>query len=503
MDPRLALATLASLIATTAPAAQTRPPAATIARAMDSLATIAIRDGLAPAIGVAVVMDGRVIYMKGHGMADASAGVPADDRTLWYLASTSKSLTGFGVSILAERGLLRLDAPIRTLLPNARWHAEARPEQLTLERFLSHTHYLNDVAVVTNAAFTGAVPEARWPELVALAAPSGNTDLVYSNFGYNVAAMVIDAKRPEGWRRFLEEEVYRPAGMRETYARVSGLEARIAMPHRLSADGRYVTTPFYKRDATMNSAGGHLATLHDLARWTIVQMDSGRIDGRQVFPKAAVEMAHRIIAPQTREQARRFAFFDREGWSAGWDLGAYEGERMVSRFGGYGSTRSHLGFLPRRRIGVVAMSTGGLGSSLTDVIAAFAYDLEGGHPQAHARATNRLNDLRTRLATARRSAATADSTREARQRQQLGRPLSDFTGRFADPSYGEIVFALREGRLNYVWGVLSGEVETFDASRNQLLIDFSAGPTPLAFVFDGAGPAASVVLQGVTFRRIQ
>jgi hypothetical protein len=291
--------------------------------------------------------------------------------------------------------------------------------------------------------------------------------------------------------------------MRETYARVSGLEARIAMPHRLTADGRYVTTPFYKRDATMNSAGGHLATLHDLARWTIVQMDSGRIDGRQVFPKAAVEMAHRIIAPQTREQARRFAFFDREGWSAGWDIGAYEGERMVSRFGGYGSTRSHLGFLPRRRIGVVAMSTGGLGSSLTDVIAAFAYDLEAGHPQAHARATNRMNDLRTRLATARRSAATADSTREARQRQQLGRPLSDFTGRFADPSYGEIVFALREGRLNYVWGVLSGEVETFDASRNQLLIDFSAGPTPLAFVFDGAGPAASVVIQGVTFRRIQ
>lgn len=476
---------------------------AAIARAVDSLATVAVRDGIAPAIGVAVVMDGRTIYMKGHGMADATTGVRADDRTLWYLASTSKSLTGFGVSLLAQRGVIQLEAPIRTTVPNARWHADARPEQLTLARFLSHTHYLNDNAVVLSAAFTGAVPENRWPELVALAAPSGNTDLVYSNFGYNVAAMAIDAARPEGWKKFLEEQVYVPAGMRETYARVSGLDARrIAMPHRLTPEGHYVTTPFHKRDATMNSAGGHVATLSDLARWTIVQMDSGRIDGRQVFPKAAVELAHRQIAPQTRDQAKRFAYFDRAGWSAGWDIGTYEGERMVSRFGGYSSTRSHLGFLPGRRIGVVAMSTGGLGSSLTDVISAYAYDLEAGRPEAHTRATERMNELRTRLTNARRTAATADSTRQARQRQTLSRPLSDFAGRYAAPSYGEIALTVQDGQLRYAWGVLTGEVEIFDAARNQLLIDFSGGTTPMTFAFGNRGPAPTLTLQGITFTRV-
>jgi CubicO group peptidase (beta-lactamase class C family) len=476
--------------------------ASAIARAVDSLASIAVRDGIAPALGVAVVMDGRTIYLKSHGMADATAGVRTDDRTLWYLASTSKSLTGFGVVLLAQQGTLQLTAPIRTILPDARWHAEARVEELTLARFLSHTHYLNDNAVVMSAAFTGAVPENRWPELVALAAPSGNTDLVYSNFGYNVAAMAIDAARPEGWKRYLEEQVYRPAGMRETYARVSGIDhRRMAMPHRLTAAGGYVTAPFHKRDATMNSAGGHLATLGDLARWTIVHMDSGRIDGQQVFPKAAVALAHRQIAPQTRDQAKRFAFFDREGWSAGWDIGRYEGERMVSRFGSYSTTRSHLGFLPGRRIGVVAMSTGGLGSSLTDVIAAYAYDLEAGRPDALSRATGRLNDLRTRLVTAQRAAAIADSTRQARQHQSLSRPLADFAGRYSSPSYGEITLAMRQGKLHYRWGVLSGEVEVFDGSLNQLLIDFSAGPTPLTFVFGASGPATSLSLQGVTFTR--
>src|SRR6185436_12488145 len=100
-----------------------------------------------------------------------------------------------------------------------------------------------------------------------------------------------------------------------TYSRVSGLDSkRIAKPHRFLATGRYITEPFFKTDATMNSAGGQLTTLHDLARWTIVQMDSGVIDGRRVFPAQAVALSHRLIAKQTRDQSKRFAFFDREGW---------------------------------------------------------------------------------------------------------------------------------------------------------------------------------------------
>src|SRR5687767_2914404 len=398
----------------------TRPDAATIAGAVDSLAARAVALGLAPALGVAVTMDGRTILARAHGSANLAAAVPVDDTTLLYVASTSKSFTGFGVALLATRGAVRFDAPITTLLPRARWHPAVRADTLTLGHFLSHTHGLDDNAVVSSAAFTGAIPEERWPELIALAGPRPTRDLVYGNFGYNVAAMVIDAIRSEGWRRYLEQKVFRPAGMRDTYARVSGLDPRrIARPHRILTDGRYVTEPFFKTDATMNSAGGHLATLDDLARWTIVQTDRGRIDGRRVFPAEALALSHRLISRQTRDPAKRFAFFDREGWAAGWDVGAYEGEPMISRFGSYHTTRSHLSFLPRRRIGVVVMSTGGL-SMLTDVVAAFAYDLEAGRTNARERAEERLAELRGNFARLLQNVARQDSTRAARQLQPLG-----------------------------------------------------------------------------------
>ncbi|MBA3405062.1 MAG: serine hydrolase [Gemmatimonadaceae bacterium] len=477
--------------------------AAAIARLVDSLAGRVVAEGLAPALGVAVTMDGRTIYVKSHGNVDATAGLPADDRTLWYVASTSKSFTGFGVALLARQRALRFDSPITTLLPRARWNPAVHAESLTLAHFLSHTHRIDDDAVVSSAAYTGAIPETRWPALIALAVPRPTNDLVYSNFGYNVAAMVIDAVRPEGWKRYLERNVYLPAGMRSTYARVSGIDPRrIARPHRLLADGRYATEPFLKTDATMNSAGGHLSTLHDLARWTIVQTDSGIIDGKRVFPAEAVALSHRLIAKQTRDQAKRFAYFDREGWGSGWDIGSYEGEPMVSRFGSYSTTRSHLSFLPARRIGVVVMSTGGL-SVLTDIVAAFAYDLEAGRPDARTRAENRLAELRKRFADARSNVASQDSIRAERQRQPLGRPLANFAGSYEEPSFGKVVFAVRGGRLEYRWGVLYGPAEIYDAAKGQMRIEIAGSGAVATFAFGKGGPANTVEMQGVSFRRLR
>ncbi|HVZ49536.1 MAG TPA: serine hydrolase domain-containing protein [Gemmatimonadaceae bacterium] len=484
-------------------AAQHGATAADIAASVDSVAARIVSAGVSPAIGVAVVMDGRIIYEKAHGWADVTNRIPADDHTLWYVASTSKSYTGFGVSLLATRGALSFDEPIGKLLPGVRWPAYVDPATLTLARFLSHTHYMNDAAVVQSAAFTGAIPEARWPDLIRYAPSQGNRDLVYSNFGYNVAAMVIDRLRPEGWRRYLEDNVYRPAGLAETYTHLSGLDPkRIAHAHGMNDDGSWVTRRFEKTDRTMNSAGGHVATLRDLARWTIVQMDGGKIDGKQVFPPEAVSLAHRLIARHTVEASRHFGPFNREGWGAGWDLGAYRGEPMVSRFGGYSSIRSHLSFLPARHIGVVAQVTGTGASAASDIVATLAYDLDAGRPGARAAASAKLDSMVAALPTLRARIAAAEAQRRARQ-VPLQHPLDAFAGSYFNEAYGTLEFVVQGGALAYRWGVLDGPAEVFDASKDQLRIEIADSGSVVGFTFDGSEPAKAITWQGVTFTRRQ
>jgi CubicO group peptidase (beta-lactamase class C family) len=497
-----ALALTACLPADTVSAQTRRITPDALARTVDSVAARAITDGLAPALGVAVVMDGRTVLARSYGLVDTEAKRRANDQTLWYLASTSKSLTGFGVALLAHDGALQLSDPITALLPRAQWHPTVRADSLTLAHFLSHTHRVDDRAIVMSAAFTGAIAETRWPQLLALAGQANSADLVYSNLGYNVAAMVIDAKRPEGWKRYLQDAVYRPAGMRETYAHVSGIDAtRIARPHRTRHDGTFATTPFFKTDATMNAAGGHLATLGDLARWTIVQMDSGLLDGRRVFPAAAVALGHRLLARHTLDAAKRFAYFDRDGWASGWDIGTYEGVRMVSRFGSYDATRSHLSFLPSRRIGVVAMSNGGI-SALTDVVAALAYDLEAGRTDAIERARTRLVEIRDRQQASVRAVSTQDSIRAQRQQHPARRPLRDFVGVYADPAFGTIEFSVNDGTLQFRWGALYGPVEFFAAEKHQMRLEIAGSGAVATFTFSGDGAATSVALQGATLRRM-
>ncbi len=497
----LAIATAASATAAPLSSQGPRPAPEVIARAVDSLARRIVSSDVTPALGVAVVMDGKTILAEGYGWADATKRIAATNRTLWYVASTSKSYTGFGISLLAQQRVIAVEAPITSLLPGVRWPAGIDPVRLTLASFLSHTHHLNDNAVVQSAAYTGAFPEAQWPQLIQYATRSPTDDLVYSNFGYNVAAMVIDRLRPERWRRYLDSAVYKPAGMHETYARLSGLDpGRIAKPHALNPAGGFTTLKFEKADATMNSAGGHVATLNDLARWVIVQMDGGMIDGQQVFPREAVALSHRLIARHTVEVSKHFGPFDREGWAAGWDIGSYAGEPMISRFGGYSSIRSHLSMLPGRRIGVVAQVNGPGASSATDIVATLAYDLEAGRPNARADADQRLDSLIARLSAARQRQAASDSVRRSRQRP-LRRPVADFAGSYFNEAFGTVAFVVTDGALRYRWGVLEGLTEVFDAEKDQLRIEIAGSGNVISFRFDGPGAAKSVDLNGTTFVR--
>lgn len=485
-----------------------RPTPKALAAAVDRLAERAMRAELTPALGLAITMDGRTVYERAFGMADVSNRIAANRNTLWYVASTSKSFTGFGVSLLADAGRLAFDAPITSLLPQARWPEGVDANALTLAHFLSHTHNLNDVVVTLNAAFTGIQPESTWPSLLQHASKRAQPELVYSNVGYNVAAMVIDHLEPRGWREWMTHAVYAPAGMQQTYARVAGLDARrLAKPHQLTATGSFVTAPFFKVDATMNSAGGHLSTLGDLARWTIVQMDSGRIDGRQVFPRNAVVRSHTLISPHTRPAGRRYAYFYREGWAAGWDIGSYEGERMVSRFGGYHSLRSHLSFLPTRRIGVVAMSTGDPGAALTDVLAAYAYDLEAGRVDAEQRAMARLDTVIARRAQALQAAHTRDSTLRARLALRIPLPLSSYAGRYTSATLGDFVVTTdstataRESALRYRWGAVYGTLLPQDTSGLAFRMDFVGDEMGLSFVRSTDGVVTELRLNGQRFVR--
>ena len=73
-----------------------------------------------PGLGVVVVRDTQIVYLKGAGYADAERRIPFDGNTEFYIASTTKAFTGLAAAILAQRGVWNLDAPVSRYLPELR-----------------------------------------------------------------------------------------------------------------------------------------------------------------------------------------------------------------------------------------------------------------------------------------------------------------------------------------------------------------------------------------------
>ncbi|MEU7045082.1 serine hydrolase domain-containing protein [Streptomyces varsoviensis] len=92
-------------------------------------------DGLELGARVAVILDGAVVVDLWGGYADPGRTVPWNDSTLVNVWSTTKGVAALAAHLLADRGLLDLDAPVARYWPE---FAAAGKAELPVRYLLSH-----------------------------------------------------------------------------------------------------------------------------------------------------------------------------------------------------------------------------------------------------------------------------------------------------------------------------------------------------------------------------
>jgi CubicO group peptidase (beta-lactamase class C family) len=151
-----------------------------------------------PAVSVAVMDSGKIVWARAWGMADQKAGRAATTETLFQAASISKPLTATAALSLVEEGRLSLDADVNQYLKSwqvpASEHAHGQP--VTLRRLVTHT------AGLTIHGFPGYARSAKIPTAVQVLRGEGNTKSVvvdttpgsrwnYSGGGYTVTQVLL------------------------------------------------------------------------------------------------------------------------------------------------------------------------------------------------------------------------------------------------------------------------------------------------------------------------
>ena len=113
---------------------------------------------------------------------------------------------------------------------------------------------------------------------------SFRTAYAYDNVLYIAAGLVVEAASGRKWDDFIRERIFTPLGMTDANTTVTTFRpgANVATPHGL-VNGRMVVVP---RDTVDNvgGAGTINASVADLSKWLITQLDSGRApDGKRLW----------------------------------------------------------------------------------------------------------------------------------------------------------------------------------------------------------------------------
>ncbi len=436
-----------------------------------------------PSLGVAIVRDGKPLLTRGYGFRDVEKKLAADDETAYYIASSTKSYVGLLAAILAERGVVDLDAPIERYLPEVKLG-----QHVTLRALLTHTAGIQNDAIVMRTAFTGEHTTQQLTELLGRS-KAIDPQFRYDNIGYVAASLVLERVTGKKWQDLLESEVFAPLGMPHTTAYMSRASRwPLAAAYDLDRELRTHRLTFGKTDATMHAAGGIVTTPRDLARW---------LEANVKATPALAEAQKRQVATPQRDWYR----FKRYAYALGWYHSDYEGATLLHHFGSYAGWRSHVSFLPKEKHGVaIATNTSGPASMLPDLIAAYAYDVLLDKPHVEAAYAGHLAKMRADVnQSLERMRAEIDKRRQ--RTPTLLRPRASYAGSYASESYGMLTVREENGELRAAMGPLDAVLEPFteaDTARVELV---PGSGDVLRFAFDGEKRAVSVKLRDEVFVR--
>jgi CubicO group peptidase (beta-lactamase class C family) len=219
-----------------------------------------------PGASVLVVKEGQVVLSRSYGMADLEAGVPATEWTNYRLASLTKQFTAMAIMLLVDDGRLSYDDHVGERLPGF----PAYGREIRLRHLLTHTSGLPD--------YEDFVPDTQTVQLkdrdvlAILQRASGTISAPgsayhYSNSGYAVLALVVEATSGIPFARFLQERIFVPLGMESTVAFESGVStvARRAFGYT-AGPSRFARTDQSSTSAVLGD-GGIYSSIHDLVRW--------------------------------------------------------------------------------------------------------------------------------------------------------------------------------------------------------------------------------------------
>ena len=282
---------------------------------------------------VLVARDGEILLDRGYGFANREWNIPNDGDTKFRLGSVTKQFTAVAIMILHERGLVDLDAPVKTYLTDA----PAAWDGVTVRHLLAHTSGVPSFTDFDDYDSSKTLPAtmdsliARFRDRPLDFQPGAGWR--YSNSGYILLTAILEKASGQSYADFVAGTLFQPLGMSD-----SGYDSHAAiLPRRASGyapTARGLVNADYVDMSIPQGAGALYSTTRDLLKW-----EQGLFGGRLLRPESLTLL--------TTPVRNRYAF--------GLIVTDAGGNRTVSHSGGIEGFNTHMAYDPDRRMTVIVL----------------------------------------------------------------------------------------------------------------------------------------------------
>ena len=259
-------------------------------------------------IAAAVVKDGEIVYNKSFGYKDLENKTPLCNDDVMRIASISKSFTATSLMQLVEKGLISLDDDVSNLIGFKVRNPRFPDTPITLRMILSHTASINDNGENylsldhINPNVSGDCADAYYTY-------GPGEEYNYSNLGVNLAGTILEKVSGVRFDDYVRENVIWKLGLYGGH-NIDSLDAnKFAWIYSVE-DGEFVKSQGAYRSRSEDMPGyiaGYSSTIfsptggvkisaHDLAKYMMMHMNYGEVDGVRIISQESSKAMQTPVA---------------------------------------------------------------------------------------------------------------------------------------------------------------------------------------------------------------
>jgi CubicO group peptidase (beta-lactamase class C family) len=317
------------------------------------LETLAVSHGVVGA--VLGILRGDEVAVGASGVTNVRTDAAIRTDTVFQIGSITKAYTATAVLRLVAEGLLDLDAPVASALPELRLADPDTTRDVTLRHLLTHTSGLTSSTQID----TGRGDDCLQRHTAALADLPLHHPLAatfsYCNAGYSLAGRVIERVTGMVWDEAMRELVFAPLGVEQTMTLPEeALRHSVAMGHNRHPDGTVRPAARWGSPRSSGPAGGIIATAQDVLAFAKLHIDDGVApDGTRLL---STDLTRHMRAKHANLPYR---YGEVDSWGLGWSRHTWGDHSLIGHEGDRRGQTACLRILPAHKLAVVLLTNGG------------------------------------------------------------------------------------------------------------------------------------------------